>query len=654
MIRLACLSGATRILVCVCLSQLPSEERFFFDTLETMRVRRYRPAGAPQQLLFADTEHDTPTEIASVPVTVRFLNEIPFRGYEPHECPACRDGAEVDDIQTADPLLREFTEAEGRRSVHRDWEEVRPLLTARDGDTHISSDRTVGALRFAESLRDASVSTTSRIGLLRQLQEIEVALPNGVRQQATMAENYILLLAAESHWLHRAPLHLSSFRAVTARIASRLASAADSTSRTRADAIRVLRGCSKELFFARLPSLIESCASSDRLLSELLFHVFTFIRRPYHRSEAAFAPVVAALEVVKHSQYAEGVPRLPGTVDYLLHLAKARVERARREHHGVLEAWLELRELLVGPSYGYHNTIYRSILRMESQPRFDRVKQLIASGRSGHSVEMPPDLQTWIRGLARSWSVCCEFLDIQVFPLLERCGGILDTADAERALGGDTCLRLTRMIESKSNVRDSEFSQLVSQLSARPVLALDADRWGRYRREVSWWAERFLTLKNARYVHHPARLISLLERAPIALTEVLQDSFEGHDLRDQLTWAFDGPSPAGSRVLCTNDLLHDIVDEVIVNAVEKHRRPGGVGPVTFKVSAARGGDSNVLVRITNDSSHATRSEGGQGLRLLRKRLEGFAGRLGWSDRGLTPPWTFRVEADFRRVEDGVQ
>jgi adenine/guanine phosphoribosyltransferase-like PRPP-binding protein len=151
-------------------------------------------------------------------------------------------------------------------------------------------------LELRQMLEDALVSTESRLALRARLESVASADRRGFAQ-------WLRLLALEPHWLKHAPLRFAEFRSLLAQLAGAVAGGGPTeipSESLRRQAIIVLRASSKREFFRLFPTLVAKYQDEPRLIAELFFGVYTYLKRPYHGSAPLIERALASLLEAEH------------------------------------------------------------------------------------------------------------------------------------------------------------------------------------------------------------------------------------------------------------------------------------------------------------------------------------------------------------------
>ncbi len=646
MIRLAGQAGAKRVLVCIFLSQLPYEEELFLTSLQQLRLPQ--PAATPLERDFLPGI--VPKEVRSVNVRVRFLGRFPVIAYDPNECPVCQTLARLSEDGSPTRLLEEFVNVEIHEKLNlRTREEVPKTPVDRYG-RELLSTKVVWMARMREELAAALTSTYWRNAIADKLKawadsQAGCTEPN--------LDALLHLLAVESHWIARPPLSFPRVRDYLGKIA--LARAMDEQEKTedRQNALITLRVASKDLFAQNFSRLFISCQRSRELVARLCYSAFTYTSRRSRESSDRYRILQGQLALLSKT-IADGGLRcsedVVETLDRLQIWANAAIAIAGFGSMTPAQAWSRLRREL-HDNYLEHQPVPSAIIML--QPGRDArtiERALLVSGPTAERMRMlDAGALVWLRSLNEEWTKCREFLDYTVLPLIYRIRTVLRGEDCTRPLGPETTDRLLawaeQCVEERKTLADSEYSALIRDISQNPGRVLDRRSWDFFRNETAWHAECILNPSGAN--RRPSRIAQLLSKAPVDIAPVLnrvlgQLKDTGVLTRIQVHGA--ESLDALPKVFCVEELVADCVHQIIAN-VAKHRV--SESPEVW-VSAE---SCNELVRVVwcNNGTRPNQFTPGDGLHLLRKRLEAFNATLTSDSRPPEEGVTFSVEVMFQEA-----
>lgn len=644
MLRQAAESGATRVLVCVLLSQLPADQESFLTNIQSVRGQRLPRPKADQLEMLEGIQ--VLAEKTDVPVAVRFLSRLPLGAYLVDDCPLCQHLRDLAHHHPPTRLLAAFAaRTRDRRLKLRTRKNVlgnEPVGV--DGQV-LKPAEILFMVEWRRQLESALSSTVIRQEVATGIEALATDVAGSAGEQQQQRVRALLhFLSVETHWLRRPPLNLERLRASIASIASSVVLDRNADRVERRHALMVLRISSKRRFVRELKTIYIALAPDRELVQQLLFDTFTYIQRPYHVTEGMLAPVRDVLnDIADHirrrpSAFGEAVA---GTVHRLAHIAGAALAKSRARHLAPPVAWAALRDAYDKRFRGSHDDIAKAFAWMYPGPYRTEIEQAISHRSPALEIRPSPEVQDWLGGLMGEWSKCCEFLDHEVLPRLGRLERALETRDAVRALNYETIGWLTGMLSRGSSFADERFTRLVRNFSEHPRRYPTRSQWTTYKEELRWYADRLL----GRPPSKNPWLMDFLESAPSNLYKEVLDVYSR--FRRSLPGAeFDINTPSLRRapsVFCTRRLLNDTIEELLDNLI-RHRadEKEKTRVQVYAIVEARTIDLYVLNNNTDeDVGKSDTGTGELGLSSLRERLQGFGGSL--ETRTLSGTWaTFRA------------
>lgn len=660
MIRLAAESGAESILACIFVSQLSAEDESFFQSLDKIKVQAKRRSEAGQMGLPGLTLNED-SRPRPVKVRVRFLCSLPFGVYDRLECPVCQQLARLSHEIYPSMLLSSFSRLQKEQRLRARTREEILNAGPRDFDgKELASSSVIWMVEFRQRLAEALVSTNGRLGVLRELRQMQEEAAS-IGEDGGRVCDFIHFLAVESQWLRRAPLNFHALREHVANIALLVARSGNIGEATRRNAIVVVRSASKYMFAREFASLFEDLVSFRMLAQQLLYDVFTYLSRPYHQTMRVLMPLRDGLQKLKDRIDIKAITvagDISETIENLLVRVDAEYARAQVQSMPTSEAWSKLRREF-GPLYRVeHNTVVKNADLLLPGPDAEviesRLKEFEIS-RSGklQLVVGDEDPTPYLRSLESHWASTRRFLEVTVLPLLRSLKPILATEDGRQWLGPSTTSRLLEMLEmmdSRKYLLESEFSRLVTEVAKDPDSFLTSRRWDRIKSECTWlWEGIFRPGTNE---EPRSNLIEFLRSAPVRLGDAIRLGFEGVRSDTPRVRVINADEVVGSRVMvfCSADLVRDAVEEILLNC-QKHQ-DDSAHSIEVRVGIEEDGE---IVRVAFRNNRTIESSSpGIGLSQLERRLGAFGATFRANPR-VGDSWsTFEVIIDFVRGDETLE
>jgi hypothetical protein len=651
-VRLAAEAGATRVLACIFLSQLSRDDEASIRSLKTLRVfsKKVMPSETVPLLPFTPAAE---RQLTFPEVYVKFLGTFPIEAYNWYECPVCQQRARLsqEDSEYPTNLLREFASFHHKQRLRlRDREEF-VSGEPRDFDRRpLSARSALWMLQFRGLLVQALRSTQIRKAVVDRL---EALAKKTTEDFAPFKALWLIqFLSVESQWLRRPPLYFKSARSTIAEMALRIALNPAIEEVDRLNAIIVLRTSKKNVFATRFSELVNSVLPSELLVKQLLYDAFTYVNRPYHQTPIVFEPLKDQLRNVREKlessellQPSQGAEQIIETIDHLLSRTDARLAKARYRSYTPVEAWKELRRILI-TDYQEHRDAPEAMTRILSEintygPNIDRLLAEGDDGARATTLEIE-----WLTRLNTNWSAPRDLLGNTLIELLARIKEILKSDEAKTALGHDDIPQLLELVDLKPSAAESEFSMVVRRISDDPHEILQSNNWETMKTKFDWlWKVIF---KPSGHTGDGSRLIKFIDSSPRLLGETLkkiyierQGTLPVHSIE-----GLDNLLVTDRFVFCPEGLLTDLLGHLLDN-ITKHRDPNKDGPMLIRFTAT---DKNGIVSLTiwNDKTKEEEKESrGLGLSSLKRRLRPFQADLK-PHFGNSKRWTAKVEISFQR------
>jgi orotate phosphoribosyltransferase len=650
MMRLAGQAGARRVLVCIFLSQLPYDEELFLTGVRMLKMDQWQRVPPATELL-PGLDKGTRLADVEVQVAVRFLSRFPVVAYRPNECPVCQSLERFSEDACTNPLLAGFASDQIHERLRlRTREEVLDKEPKDYGNRPLSSEMAVWMASTREELHDALSSTTGRLSVASK---VVAWAEQQAKDKTSEITAFMHLLAVETQWLGRPPLSFQHIREAVGKIA--LAAVLDTTKdiEDRRNASSVLRAASKDLFARHFSDIFAASCPADGVLAKVCYDAFTYVSRPSRESSEFYKALETQLRNVLSSITDGDIicsPKVVQTLEWLQIKANVGYANAGFRSLTPVKAWAKLRQIFL-KDYLPHEMVPSAILMLQPSEHAEEIESAIehdvATGKRSKVVDKV--MLRYLRNLQENWRICCQFLDYTVLPLVYRVRSVLLGKDCKDALGSEVAEGIvdlaSRLIEDGASLADSEYTNLIRDISNEPSRILDRRTWKLFREETAWWAESLLNpgQKDLR----SSRMIELLSSAPAGvasiITRVLAEKNESGALQGVVVRGAEGLD-GSIKVFCTENLLANCIRQILENVV-KHRVCAS-SEVWVSVFSD---DDEARLLWQNNGTKPGRFPGGDGLRLLREHLKPFDATLTVESRPAAAGITFSVEIRFKRA-----
>jgi hypothetical protein len=486
---------------------------------------------------------------------------------------------------------------------------------------------------FKEMLERALFSTRERFEVFRYIQR--TAVQSGPEWYAILH-----FLAVESQWLRRPPLQFLPVREIIGARALEVALDVTHSKKRRFHALLILRAADKSRFGLHFRDLFLASAASERLLGQLLHGAYTFLARPYHRSDKMLGPLRSSLQTVvedlaEHpdlvsSAVGETVRELNAMVE--LHIAHAGVRFLSPQ-----EAWSRLRRTLLAVHGTSHHEVAKHLRQMHPMDFRETIQKAVSLRSQGDLGDfLGPAEKQFIQLIPEHWQVVARFIDHHILPPFSRLVEIFQQEDAENALNYDGRRFLVDLSRERQPLRKIRLSRQIETYRIAPERILERTNWAEL--------EQMIELLRTQIIGGPttSSLEEFVGSVPTDVwsnvREVLREkrtSLEGRRMT-----GFDDLPTGPSRVFAPSGLVKDIFAEVLQNVVDKVDDPEGVQEVWLRHSST---GQKIVLTVTNTNSSPRKGRGQQiGLQRLRARLIAFGGDILTSTRPPEPTATFEV------------
>lgn len=633
LIRIAAQGGAQRILSCIYVSQLPLEDHQFFEMLTQLR-----------------------TSTGRAEITTRFLHRFPTGFYAKDNCPVCCQLRELTKDAGPTPLLARFAQQERERLNLLGREERIETWSVAAGEGEALS----WMVRVRSLLESARQFTRTRQRVVDCLEELYRALEPVPAELPEKPLWLLRLLALESQWLRRPPLHFEGVRSRLADIAEAVLNHPHCPARYRPIAIAIFRSAHKRRFARTFQELFERFHRSTEDCAPLLHHAYTYLSRHYHRAEQMLQPLEDQVDAIL-LRLTQRELNVTQEIQETLQHFKTRLLRELAETHAEqlspVEAWRALRRALehhYDRSVNHHTLAYnfrRLLPQAARQKLLDRLIEAIENKVPPDEEELATLKEAYFDSLEEHWSPCRDFLDQTLLPHLQPLVPVLEGYDAGLKLGPENIRRLTALAQEPTTIEQHPFARLVRRFAQEPEAALTHHNWERFTELQSWlWTTVFRHEEG-----QVSKLWGFLHSAPTELGQALTKAFTRW--REEVEFEVPNELPGLSDIaaspkwlFCPASLMSDLILQLFENT-EKHAIPG-LTPRVWLEHEQIDQERFRLIFLYANTQPGSRAKRGHGLTSLRRRLKAFGGQLLLNARRYAQPEvTFAVEVEFTEVPE---
>jgi len=630
MIFAAAERGVDQVVALVLISQLPSHEEKLLKALSRIKVKRTTPKSG----LFEE-----PTfKIHDVDVDVRFMAYLPIESFNDQNCPVCKTQRKMRRDQN---FIRNVTDVQTvkDRISQYDIKERKTILDNGSAYSESSENYSNEMIGFRNSLLDASENTEQRAALLKELEALEKGLSTGNDEKYHQAAARIKFLSGESQWIDGALLRVIKIRKSIAKIAQYVFNDPRSQEIDQINALSVIRDYSKNEFIRNLGNNYDN----SKFLSVrqiLLFHLASYISRPYHQEIKNVSDIRHALSICQKSEKKLlAQENLIESIELLSYMAESSIARLTVEKEDKLDAWRNLKSAL-GNKYREGHWHYgvsgKGIIQVDvTEVRFNReAESLEKYGRFTKGYRKKAGK------LYGGWKNFSRLLDHQIIPNLNKFRDDLIGPEGERIFSIPKYMRLVKAILDESTEKRSflntNFLHTVRHISENSNGFLNVSIWNSFYDE---WEGIWKTLVNPGLdSERPAMLLKALDDCPASLFEAFEFVWEdGNEeastipkaLRNKIKIEGIGSlKQLEKKVFCSSELLKDLFQELLYNC-----RNRSASEINISVSIILSEDeSETTLKIVNSPIRMNQPGGGEGQKRLKQALKFYDAKILYPDR----------------------
>lgn len=666
MIRLAVEAGVEHILICIFLSQLSQTEESFLRLLDRTKIASQPDPKSKQLKLWSKPNNpekpDTLEIFKYVTVSVKFLGRFPIKAYSgEHECPVCQGLPSM----AKDDYPTDFLWNYAKKMNHKKFQtRTREEIVYSSKKDFLSEEVAIFMAKFREDLVSSLIFTNKRQEVYEKIKEFHKSINGSSIYTNDEIVSFITFLSIERQWLSNPPLYFLKVRRLIAEIALSITEKRETQTDNRLAALIVLRASSKTLFAKKFSTLFDSVIGSEEILvQQLMYGAFTYISRPYHKTEEIFQPLRESLCKTKSIYIGDShSPEIVETIDILIARIEQKLSIAGVRTYSDSLAWSKLNDIFHPGKYHNHLEVPKSIVLMKpGHPERDDIEENIDILRRTH---VTPELQNttiqWLELIGNYWDNCCSFLDNTLLPILFKIRPLLLTEIGAIRIGQENLPKLLKLID-EANLKnkplsESGFSKLVHEISKNPSTILSEEKWHYYLKKVEWFEAVLLRPLEKRPLENDIKksnLIDFLRQSPAQLGEIVEQQYKAYKTKLPINHTFVGPDKLLSNdlsVFFPKEWTHNLIRELLENIGKRIDPPNASIAINVSIEQDNG---YVKLVICNNYTNPDLGIGSQiGLTTFKRRLQIFNGDLSrsWERDTDKSKSIFRIEITFLRGE----
>lgn len=254
---------------------------------------------------------------------IEYLYDLPLSFYDSGNCPICEHRSALDRYKLDTPYFIKFSNDRRERLKQSPSEDIMELIYPVDfyfsekeeeKRQELSSNIIKHMYEFKILLENALNYTSQRIQLFNYLYNIYSNIQEEIINSESKVFSTLYYLSHEINWLQQEPLVFRDFRELLAKISLEIAKIPlddlathfeksnmsdipnkNLATRYKYSAISVLRSSNKLLFCEQILDILTSSISenrfSDNLLQNTLYHIASFFKNTYNKSEIYFIEI---------------------------------------------------------------------------------------------------------------------------------------------------------------------------------------------------------------------------------------------------------------------------------------------------------------------------------------------------------------------------
>jgi hypothetical protein len=270
------------------------------------------------------------TEIKKVKFQVEYLYNLPLSFFNSETCPICEHRRALDYYKLDNPYFEDFINNRSERLKQNSADDIYDLEYPVDfyysekkeeRQQELSNVTIFQMYELKILLENAVFITQSRIELFKYIHTLYSNIEDEIKNHESKIYSLIYYLSHEINWLQREPFVFRDFRILLSKIALKVATininflssyfeerkiktipSKNLATRYKYSAISVLRSADKLLFCQNIYKIVETTKTdnnfSDNLLQNTLYHISSFFKNSYNKSEIYFFYISNELEKI--------------------------------------------------------------------------------------------------------------------------------------------------------------------------------------------------------------------------------------------------------------------------------------------------------------------------------------------------------------------
>lgn len=308
------------LLICILFNQSVNTNADIYKRIDKLKFSRDKE-------LIPD---ETKVKIKEVKFQIEYLFNLPLSFFNSETCPICEHRRALDYYKLDNPYFKEFIDDRSERLKQNSSDEINDLeypvdfyFSEKENEKQqeLSNVIIFQMYELKILLENASFLTKFRIELYKYLFSLYINIENEIKNQESKIYSLIYYLAHEINWLQREPFVFRDFRILLSKIAYKVATIdinqlishferkelnkiphKNLATRYKYSAISLLRSSDKLLFCQSIYEIVASSERdnrfSDNLLQNTLYHISSFFKNSYNKSEVYFFYISNNLEKI--------------------------------------------------------------------------------------------------------------------------------------------------------------------------------------------------------------------------------------------------------------------------------------------------------------------------------------------------------------------
>lgn len=313
--------GIKNLLVCLLFNQTVNTNADIFKRIDSLKFERFTGTipGASEKVK------------TNVNFNIEYLFYLPLSFFNSENCPICEHRKALDYYKLSDPYFEGFANDRRERLKQNSSDEINELKYPVDfyysekqdeRKQELSNGVIFKMYELKILLENASFLTSSRIELYKLIHSLYQNIEVEIEKPESQIYSLLYYLSHEINWLQQEPLVFRDFRILLSKISYKIATidmvelighfekrnkfeipSKNLVTRYKYSAISLLRSSDKLLFCHSIYDIVKSSHSenkfSDNLLQNTLYHISSFFKNTYNKSEIYFFYISNNLEKIQ-------------------------------------------------------------------------------------------------------------------------------------------------------------------------------------------------------------------------------------------------------------------------------------------------------------------------------------------------------------------